>query len=284
MRRVRRGIVGLQRVRKYSSNNGTYKNQVAAVIIGDEILTGKVKDANTNELAQFLWNRGTKLSRVETITDSIEDIKNTIQRLGKDYQYIITTGGIGPTHDDLTYEGIAAAYNLKLYYHQPTLDALTLSSNAKGLSVTEARKRMAYIPETSEVVTGLQGMWTPLCIVNNQCFIFPGVPSMFKSMIWGYADKMPLGKRSNYRELVGTGLWEGDLAEELNTIIKHYPDLQFGSYPLSYIANPDSTTINVVISIEGDNDQHVQSAKQWAMKSFKGVRMSDFTKRHPLQN
>src|SRR5690606_39229044 len=91
------------------------------VVIGDEILTGKVKDENTYTLSRVLFERGVVLARVETIPDDIDEIARTVRRMSEAYTWVFTSGGIGPTHDDMTYEGVARAFDRKLVYRQDVL-------------------------------------------------------------------------------------------------------------------------------------------------------------------
>jgi molybdenum cofactor synthesis domain-containing protein len=217
------------------------------VVIGDEILTGKVQDTNSHSLAQVLFTRGVRLSRIEVIPDVIDEIAATVKRASSAYTHVFTSGGIGPTHDDMTYEGIARAFGRKLVLHEPTVEKMRAHYSLKPEMMNEARLRMALLPEGCEIWE-TDGLWVPLVVVEN-VHVLPGVPMLFKGMLEAAAHRfvgVPLT-----RELVYTMGKEGDIAAPLAALAAAHPDIAIGSYPR------DGGDHKVMISLEGPDARAV---------------------------
>jgi molybdenum cofactor synthesis domain-containing protein len=127
------------------------------VVIGDEVLTGSIADCNTPFLAKLLHSRGVDLVRAEFVPDCKRDIVETVlrlrERVGPD-GFVFTSGGIGPTHDDITYESIAAAYGAELHLHQPTVERMAQHYSQRGVELNEARLRMARLPSDGKATRG----------------------------------------------------------------------------------------------------------------------------------
>ncbi|RKP37156.1 putative molybdopterin binding domain-containing protein [Dimargaris cristalligena] len=179
---------------------------IAACIIGDEILNGKIQDTNVRYLARACFQLGLTLQRVEMVADDHADIAEAVRRLAARYDHVITTGGIGPTHDDITYEALARAFgDGKLVYHQPTLDRMERISPSQqpsprsrsinssrgtadetsavaAAAAHHARRRMALLPEHAQVVFPCEHLWVPIATVENVA-IFPGIPALFQTML-----------------------------------------------------------------------------------------------------
>lgn len=237
----------------------------AALIIGDEILTGKVRDENSFVLAKVMFEQGVDLERVVVIPDDIDTIANHVRQLSDAYSYVFTSGGIGPTHDDKTYEAIAKAFDLKLVYHNEALDNLQSHMQAREPEqvITEARKRMALLPDSCEVLW-TKGIWVPLAVVRN-VYILPGIPSLFELMLDGARERFK-GERKE-RILIFTQMAESDIAEDLSRIQNKFPDVAIGSYPK--IAERD---FKVMISLEGRNRVRVELAAQEVESAVSGYR------------
>ena len=216
------------------------------------------------------------LVRTETIIDDVDEIVDTITRLrstvGPD-GYIFTSGGIGPTHDDVTYEGVAKAFGTTLELHQPTIDAMTAYFDAKGegQKVNAARERMAMLPKDCEVLP-VEGSWVPFVKMEN-VFVLPGIPSLLQKMLnqYSYLFQGP----AFHRILLGTMTLEGDLAAPLSKMQKAYPDISLGSYiRTSKLPFKESEIpYRVKISIEGSNLKDVELVAEELMPLIQASRM-----------
>lgn len=203
-------------------------SSAACLVIGDEILTGKVHDRNSHLLAQVLFERGVRLQRIETVPDELTDIAQSVRGLSERFTYVFTSGGIGPTHDDKTYAGIAQAFDVGLAYHQPTLDAFAAYYEARGKgALNDARKRMALIPAGAEVWE-TPDLWVPFVVMHN-VHVLPGVPELFERMLMANAHRFegtPL-----FRTMLYTDSAEGDIADVLAQAHEAHPNVAIGSYP-----------------------------------------------------
>lgn len=208
----------------------------AMCVIGDEILSGKTQDTNTNTLAKLLFDHGIELRRVEIVPDAEKDIINSVRYLSATYDLVFTSGGIGPTHDDITYESIANAFDSPLEYHQPTLDRMEkiLAATDPSQKITEPRKRMALIPKNAQVVFTSPDLWVPLAIVNNNVHILPGVPFIFDRMLRDYIPTLRArwGGSPFHRVQVVTERKESDIADALRQAqVEVGGNVKIGSYP-----------------------------------------------------
>lgn len=227
-------------------------SSAACLVIGDEILTGKVHDRNSHLLAQVLFERGVRLQRIETVPDELSDIAQSVRTLAERYTYVFTSGGIGPTHDDKTYAGIARAFDVGLAYHQPTLDAFAAYYQARGRgALNEARKRMALIPEGA-AVWSTPDLWVPLVVMRN-VHVLPGVPELFERMLLANAHRFegtPL-----FRTMLYTDSPEGDIADILTRAHEAHPKVAIGSYP----KYGNEAGYSVKITLEGLPEEEVRS-------------------------
>jgi molybdenum cofactor synthesis domain-containing protein len=202
------------------------------VVIGDEVLTGSIADCNTPFLAKLLHSRGVDLVRAEFVPDCKRDIVETVlrlrERVGPD-GFVFTSGGIGPTHDDITYESIAAAYGAELHLHQPTVERMAQHYSQRGVELNEARLRMARLPSDVGVeVLFTPGLWVPLVVIERT-FILPGIPRLFQQMVEAHAGRFK-GPAAHTRVLY-SNLGEGDLALKLSSVAALHPRVRIGSYP-----------------------------------------------------
>jgi molybdopterin-biosynthesis enzyme MoeA-like protein len=215
------------------------------VVVGDEILTGKTADANTIVLARMLRRRGVDLERVVTIGDDVGVISSVVGKLSnardggavagapaRGFDYVFTSGGIGPTHDDMTYLGVATAFGTDLELHQPTADAM---QRHKNMAMNAARLRMALFPQGDNVhVHTTPGSWVPLVQVGN-VYVLPGVPRLFERMVTLheglFGDPEAIPPRALHVHQIQRG--EGDIAAELVAITEKHPGARIGSYPQS---------------------------------------------------
>jgi molybdenum cofactor synthesis domain-containing protein len=222
------------------------------VVIGDEILTGKIQDVNTHKLASVLFERGVKLTRVETIPDDLDDIAETVRRMSERHTYVFTSGGIGPTHDDMTYEGVARAFGRGVAYREDVLAKMAEHIRARGWGeLNEDRKRMALMPEGCDLLITEGELWVPVCRVEN-VHILPGVPQLFAHLLDGIADNFS-GTRQ-HRVLLYTQTWEGDIAAPLRRVDEENPGVQIGSYPKF----GDEHAYKVMVTLEGADEAEVE--------------------------
>ncbi len=237
-----------------------------ALIIGDEILTGKVQDANSYTLARVLFERGVRLLRIETVSDDIDEIGQTVRKLSGLADYVFTSGGIGPTHDDRTYEAIAKAFDRGLALHAPTLEKLRMDLQQRypDAVLNDARKRMALLPDPCEII-GVERLWVPVVVVEN-VHILPGVPSLFSYMINGIKQRFR-GEVCE-RIIIYTRKSEGDIAEDLSRVQHAFPSVAIGSYP-----EYDKATYKVMVTFEGVDVETVHKAARQVERAIDGFHL-----------
>ncbi|KAA8499823.1 Uncharacterized protein FVE85_7408 [Porphyridium purpureum] len=240
----------------------------AALIIGNELLNGKVQDTNTRFLASRLYDRGVKLMRVEIIPDDYDEIAEAVTRLSAKSDYVFTSGGIGPTLDDITYEAIARAFGLQLKLNEFTVSEMRRISPQH--EINEARKRMALFPDPCELYS-TDGLWVPIVCVNTNVFILPGVPWIFERMLQFNLHRFGSDETALKSSTVYTNRYEGELASELQRIADAFPLLDFGSYPRT---QPDDK-YNVMLTIEGADGELVRAAAAALSAAVQGAATPD---------
>lgn len=211
-----------------------------ALIIGDEILNGKTQDTNSNFFAKYCFEYGIELKRIEVIADDEDEIIEASRRMVKNYDFVITSGGIGPTHDDITYQSIAKAFNQPLKYHEETLSRLNAHANRRtdlqnqSVEQKTARERMALFPAEAEVLFVGEDLWVPVCRVEEKLCIFPGIPSLFQRMLTGLTPYLSLPDSKPFRLLIHTSLPESSIAPYLTSLHQRLKtdQIRVGSYPL----------------------------------------------------
>jgi len=197
----------------------------AVMIIGDEILSGRTQDTNLNFIAKYLGTYGVDLAEARVVPDVEDEIIAALNALRSRYDYVITTGGIGPTHDDITADSVAEAFGVKLYEHPEIIEMMT--SRWQG-QLTPARRRMARVPEGGELVRGGQG--PPGFSIEN-VFVLAGVPMVMRGMMDSVVPQLRTGAVVISKTVRVEGAGEGVIAEPLAAIAKAHPDLSLGSYP-----------------------------------------------------
>jgi molybdenum cofactor synthesis domain-containing protein len=198
----------------------------ALLVIGDEILSGRTKDKNIGYIAEYLTNIGIDLKEVRVVPDEMDEIVAAVNVLRKRYTYLFTTGGIGPTHDDITADAVASAMGLELY-EDPRIIALMLE-RLKPEDLNEARRRMARIPRGAEHVANPISK-VPGFMIEN-VIVMAGVPSIMQAMMDDVAPRLKTGARM-MMETLEAGLPEGAYATPLSDLAKAHPDVIIGSYP-----------------------------------------------------
>mmetsp|Transcript_7152 Transcript_7152/g.12871 ORF Transcript_7152/g.12871 Transcript_7152/m.12871 type:complete len:287 (+) Transcript_7152:706-1566(+) len=247
-------------IRMALSTSSSQHPTAAALIIGNEILSGKVRDTNTSYLASLLFSRGIILKRVEIIPDHLPTISESVLKLSSTHTYLFTSGGIGSTLDDITYQSIAHAFNLQLLPNQSIINQMKLLSTNTN-PINNARLRMATIPSPCRLIF-TPGLWVPICCVNENVFVLPGVPWIFEKML--EANKAEWGSEGGGKhvETLYTDVLEGDLAEDLERIEREFgPDVEIGSYP-NVNRHKKELEYNVMVTLEGWDHDKVKRAAQ----------------------
>ena len=199
------------------------------VIIGNEILSGRTQDKNINYIAKELFKSGISLQYVCVIPDVQKKIINTVRNLKKSYDFIITTGGIGPTHDDITAESISMAVKKKYSLNKGALKELEKYYKKVKSELTDARKKMAYMPVGSKLIkNSVSG--APGFMIEN-IFVFAGVPSIVEAMTKEFLKIIKV-KNKFYSSSVVTNLFESKIAHILEEAEKTFNEVSIGSYPI----------------------------------------------------
>jgi molybdenum cofactor synthesis domain-containing protein len=196
----------------------------AVLIIGDEILSGRTQDVNLNAIAKFVGVHGIDLAEARVVGDIAGEIVTALNHLRGRYSYVFTTGGIGPTHDDITADCVAEAFGVALYEDQEILDEMS-----KRFPLNAARRRMARIPEGGSKIKNIVG--GPPGFQIGNVFVLAGVPLIMRGMLEDIGWRLQGGKVVVSRTLKVEGSGEGTIAEPLEAVAKAHPALTLGSYP-----------------------------------------------------
>jgi len=200
----------------------------AVLVIGDEILSGRTKDKNIGYIADFLTALGIDLKEVRVVSDDEDAIVEALNALRHKYSYVFTTGGIGPTHDDITADCVAKAFGVPIGHHSEAVAILKQRMAKIGGQLNEARLRMARIPDGATLVTnkvsGAPGFW-----IGN-VITMAGVPAIMQAMLDEVAPKLKTGARL-LSETIRADAKEGDVGTELGVIARAHPGALIGSYP-----------------------------------------------------
>ena len=202
----------------------------AMLVIGDELLSGRTHDANMHYLAKELTEIGISLTEARFIRDDPAAIVSNIIELSKRFDYLFTSGGIGPTHDDITTDCVAEAFEKKVSIRADALKILQEYYDGKDIELNEARLRMARIPETAELIDNPISA-APGYVIEN-VYVMAGVPKIFQSMLKTVIPKLEKGLPTlSLSVKIYKG--EGDIALDLEEMVKTFDQLNFGSYPFS---------------------------------------------------
>jgi molybdenum cofactor synthesis domain-containing protein len=205
------------------------ENPTAAVlVIGNEILSGRTQDTNSNTIARFLAPFGVTLKEIRVVGDFADDIITALNALRARYTYVFTTGGIGPTHDDITADAVAAAFGVGIDYHLEALKLLA-ARFADPADFNEMRRRMARIPDGAGLIRNPVSAVPGFQIGN--VFVLAGVPSIMRAMLDDVAPRLSRG-RPVVSVTVAAAVAEGAIAAGLAAIQARYPDVPIGSYPV----------------------------------------------------
>ncbi len=202
------------------------KVNAAILIIGNEILSGRTQDTNTNTLANWLNSIGVKVNEVRVVPDLEKKIIDTLNILRSENDYVFTTGGIGPTHDDITAQSVAKAFDLKYEIHKEAFKIL--EAYYKPGEFNEGRQKMVWMPENAELILNPTS-GAPGFSVNN-VFCLPGVPSILKSMLGGLKNKI-VGGQPILSHTISLKTVESEIASSLTKVQDKNKEVEIGSYP-----------------------------------------------------
>ena len=202
------------------------KVNAVIIIIGNEILSGRTQDVNVVAISKWLNELGVKLEEVRVIPDVESSIVRTINEVRKKFNYVFTTGGIGPTHDDITSKSIAKAFNLSYGYHKEAYTILEKYYSKEKFSA--GRKKMSMMPIKASLILNPSSA-APGFIVDN-VYCLPGVPSILKSMLGGLKNKIKGGKKI-LSKTISVRTVESEIAKPLAKVQQKFKKVDIGSYP-----------------------------------------------------
>jgi molybdenum cofactor synthesis domain-containing protein len=200
----------------------------AILIIGDEILSGRTKDKNIGFIADTLTDIGIDLEEVRIVSDSEEAIVDAVRALSGRYDFVFTSGGIGPTHDDITADSVAKAFNVPIAVDQRAVDLLMPFWKGRGIEPNESRLRMARIPEGARLITNSVSA-APGFVVKN-VFVMAGVPAIMQAMMDEVVRMLP-ASAPVLSETIEANRGEGDIAAPAADVQQAFPGVRIGSYP-----------------------------------------------------
>jgi molybdenum cofactor synthesis domain-containing protein len=200
----------------------------AILVIGDEILSGRTKDKNIGYIAEYLTAIGIDLKEVRVVADDEAEIVTALNALRTRYAYVFTTGGIGPTHDDITADAVAKAFGVTIDYDARAVALMKERFAARGVEMNEARMRMARIPAGADLVENKMS-GAPGFMIGN-VVVMAGVPSIMQAMLDAAAPRLKTGVKM-LSETIRGDVREGDIGTELGEIAKVHPEVSIGSYP-----------------------------------------------------
>jgi molybdenum cofactor synthesis domain-containing protein len=199
----------------------------AVLVIGDEILSGRTKDKNIGYIADYLMQIGIDLREVRIVPDVEEEIVAAVNALRSRYTYLFTTGGIGPTHDDITADSVAKAFGVGISEHPRAIELLL--TRIKPEDLNEARRRMARIPHGAELVENRVST-APGFMIDN-VVVMAGVPSIMQAMMDNVTSRLKTGAKMLMETVEAGQLPEGLYAADLAAIAEKFPQASIGSYP-----------------------------------------------------
>jgi len=218
------------------------------VIIGNEILSGKVVDSNSPYFCRELRTLGVDVERISTIPDVVPTIAREVRGMSDAYDLVFTSGGIGPTHDDLTIDGVAAAFERPVIRSTSIVDRIR---RATGKEPNESQLKMALVPEGATLLDA-GDLWFPLVVVEN-VYIFPGIPELLRKKFESSRERfrgVPFVLKSVYVKQR-----ESEIAESLNDLLNEFPELLLGSYP-----KIQEETFQVLLTLESRDAGYLQRA------------------------
>ena len=229
------------------------KVNAAILIIGNEILSGRTQDTNTVTLALWLNSIGVKVNEVRVIPDNEKTIIDTLNILRKENNYVFTTGGIGPTHDDITASSVSKAFNLKYEIHEQAFKIL--EAYYKPGEFNEGRQKMVWMPKNADLILNPTS-GAPGFSVNN-VFCLPGVPSILKSMLGGLKNKI-VGGKPILSHTISLKTVESEIANSLTKVQDKNKEIEIGSYPFFHAGK---LGVSIVIRSEDQSKIEICSSQ-----------------------
>ena len=226
------------------------------VIIGNEVLSGKTQDINSHFFCTELRRLGVEVQKIATIQDEVEPMGKEVATFSRRYDHVFTCGGVGPTHDDVTIEGIAHGFGLEVVRHP---DIERRMRQRFGDQVNEARLRMANVPDGAKLLA-TDALFAPIINIHN-VYIFPGIPSILQERF--HAIKERFRDAPYHLKNVYVRYGEGVIAQMLNDLLVKFPELMLGSYPVLDI--PD---YKVKVTLESKDKSYLNQALQIFLASL----------------
>jgi FAD synthetase len=218
------------------------------VIIGNEVLSGKTRDTNSHFFCTELRQLGVELQKISTIQDNIEIIGKEVAAFSDRFDYVFTSGGVGPTHDDVTIEGVAHGLGVRVVRHP---DIERRMRQRLGDQVNEARLRMANVPEGATLLA-TEAPFAAIVKIRN-IYIFPGIPRILEERF--HAIKETFRDTPYYLKNVFVRYGEGIIASILNELLVNFPNLMLGSYPVL-----DLPEYKVKVTLESKDSDYLEQA------------------------
>ncbi|MDX8392914.1 MAG: molybdopterin-binding protein [Mariprofundaceae bacterium] len=234
--------------------------RAAVLVIGNEILSGRTREANAYLAAQKLFACGCKLGEIAVVPDIEENIVNSLNRLRNDFDAVITSGGIGPTHDDITMDAIAKAFAVPLIEHRFAVQAMTEYYGEEGMN--EGRRRMTRVPQGATLVRCGKTI-APGAHIGN-VYVLAGVPDIFASQL--NAILTDFGGKAFERREIEVTLAESSFAKQLEGIQQQFPEVEIGSYPGRCGNKPCGK-----ICLSSQNTAHLAEAEQKVHSMLNGL-------------
>ncbi|MCP5382203.1 MAG: competence/damage-inducible protein A [Kordiimonadaceae bacterium] len=245
------------------------KVKAALIVIGDEILSGRTQDANINYIAKWLGNLGIILDEVRVIPDDATRIQKTVNECRNAFDYVFTTGGIGPTHDDITAANVAAAFGFKFSLNAEARKLL--EDNIGKDNMTEARLRMAMIPEGASLIKNPVSAAPGFQLEN--VFVLAGIPVVMQSMLLDVEDRISGGAKISSKAIhVFAG--ESQFADILSEIEDQFENLSIGSYPF-YKGGTYGATFVLRSAVSSEVDEALEQLKKKISESGKEFFMGE---------
>ena len=235
------------------------KVNAAILIIGNEILSGRTQDTNTSTLAIWLNSIGVKVNEVRIISDTEKTIVDTLNLLRRTNDYVFTTGGIGPTHDDITAQSVSKAFGLKYEIHKEAFKILEAYYNPGEFN--EGRQKMVKMPKNAELILNPTS-GAPGFSVDN-VFCLPGVPSILKSMLGGLKNRI-VGGEPIISHSISLRTVESEIAKNITEIQNENKDVEIGSYPFFHAGK-----LGVSIVLRSENQSKINNCNSQILKFIK---------------
>lgn len=234
---------------------GAGTSTAGILIIGDEILSGKFEDENAPFLLRELSGQGVDVRRVHVIPDVEETIADEVRRFAREFDYVLTSGGVGPTHDDVTLAGVARAFDERLVRNEEMI--AMMRELMKGREPNESQLKMCDLPESADLISG-EEVWFPLVRVAN-VYVFPGVPRLLRTKFESVRHEFrgqPLAIRQLFLNCM-----ESDVAQDLRDVLAEFSELKVGSYPR--IGEQEFRTL---ITLESRDESCLDRAVDWLLE------------------